>query len=189
MDVKEVPLVIPTVGDPGLDLAVETFEAPKTIKIRGVKEILDTVEEISAEPVDLAALEADELGDVVVQLMPLLPEGVELSRDNAVLEGKIHLKGVMAETIVYGGTDILVERLPENLESAIDPGMYTVIIKADPEVLESLEKDDIQLFVDAETVAAEDGEVELKIRTRYEKAFDQVSVSPEMVKVKFLVIE
>ena len=189
MDVKEVPLVIPTVGDPGLDLAVETFEAPKTIKIRGVKEILDTVEEISAEPVDLAALEADELGDVVVQLMPLLPEGVELSRDNAVLEGKIHLKGVMAETIVYGGTDILVERLPENLESAIDPGMYTVIIKADPEVLESLEKDDIQLFVDAETVAAEDGEVELKIRTRYEKDFDQGSVSPEMVKVKFLVIE
>ena len=55
----------------------------------------------------------------------------------------------------------------------------------------------IQLFVDAETVTVEDGdtedsdvkEVELKIRARYEKAFDQVSITPDMVKVKILVLE
>ncbi|MBR2001939.1 MAG: hypothetical protein IJ994_06485 [Firmicutes bacterium] len=189
MDVKEVPLVVPTSGDPGLDKAVESFEVPESIKIRAVKEVLDTVEEISAEPVDLAALELDETGSALLTLTPVLPEGVELSRDNTVLEGTIRLKEVAAETIAYGGPEILVNDAPENLEGSIEPGMFNVTIKADPEVLETLEKEDIQLFVNAEAVPVEDGEVELKIEAKYEKPFAQVTIAPEVVKVKFVVME
>ncbi len=189
MDVKEVPLVVPVVGDPGLDKAVESFEVAEMIKIRGTEETLAAVESISTEPVDLSMLELDEMGDAKVVLMPILPEGVELSRANTVLEGKIHLKDVAAEIVAYGGTEIVVNDAPENMEGTIEPGMYNVTVKADPEVLETLEKEDIQLFVNAAEVPHEDGEVELKIEARYEKAFDQVSISPETVKVSFVVLE
>ncbi|MBO5667117.1 MAG: hypothetical protein J6S45_06685 [Firmicutes bacterium] len=189
MEVKEVPLSVPTIGDPGLDQAVEVFEVPETIKIRGVQEVLDTVEEIVAEPVDLEALEPDETGAVALQLVPILPEGVELSRDNAVLEGTLRLKAVMAEAITYGGTDIVVKNAPETMEGTIDPGMYNVTIKADGAVLETLEKEDVQLFVNAENIPLEDGEVELKIEAQYEKPFDQVTISPGTVLVKFVVTE
>ena len=189
MDVKEVPLVVPVVGDPGLDKAVESFEVAEMIKIRGTEETLAAVESISTEPVDLSMLELDEMGDAKVVLMPILPEGVELSRANTVLEGKIHLKDVAAEIVAYGGTEIVVNDAPENMEGTIEPGMYNVTVKADPEVLETLEKEDIQLFVHAAEVPHEDGEVELKIEARYEKAFDQVSISPETVKVSFVVLE
>ncbi|MBQ6686012.1 MAG: hypothetical protein IJM99_07905, partial [Firmicutes bacterium] len=189
MDVKEVPLVVPVIGDPGLDKAVESFEVAEMIKIRGTEELLAAVESISTEPVDLSMLELDEMGDAKVVLMPILPEGVELSRANTVLEGKIHLKDVAAEIVAYGGTEIVVNDAPENMEGTIEPGMYNVTVKADPEVLETLEKEDIQLFVHAAEVPHEDGEVELKIEARYEKAFDQVSISPETVKVSFVVLE
>lgn len=189
MDVKEVPLVVPVIGDPGLDKAVESFEVAEMIKIRGTEETLAAVESISTEPVDLSMLELDEMGDAKVVLMPILPEGVELSRANTVLEGKIHLKDVAAEIVAYGGTEIVVNDAPENMEGTIEPGMYNVTVKADPEVLETLEKEDIQLFVNAAEVPQEDGEVELKIEARYEKAFDQVSISPETVKVSFVVLE
>ena len=189
MDVKEVPLVVPVVGDPGLDKAVESFEVAEMIKIRGTEETLAAVESISTEPVDLSMLELDEMGDAKVVLMPILPEGVELSRANTVLEGKVHLKDVAAEIVAYGGTEIVVNDAPENMEGTIEPGMYNVTVKADPEVLETLEKEDIQLFVNAAEVPHEDGEVELKIEARYEKAFDQVSISPETVKVSFVVLE
>ncbi|MBQ7930762.1 MAG: hypothetical protein IJ334_07110, partial [Clostridia bacterium] len=45
-----------------------------------------------------------------------LPEGVELSRANTVLEGKVHLKDVAAEIVAYGGTEIVVNDAPENME-------------------------------------------------------------------------
>jgi len=189
MDVKEVPLVVPVVGDPGLDKAVGSFEVAEMIKIRGTEETLTAVESISTEPVDLSMLELDERGDAKVVLMPILPEGVELSRANTVLEGKVHLKDVVAEIVAYGGTEIVVNDAPENMEGTIEPGMYNVTVKADPEVLETLEKEDIQLFVNAAEVPHEDGEVELKIEARYEKAFDQVSISPETVKVSFVILE
>ena len=189
MDVKEVPLVVPVVGDPGLDKAVGSFEVAEMIKIRGTEETLAAVESISTEPVDLSMLELDERGDAKVVLMPILPEGVELSRANTVLEGKVHLKDVVAEIVAYGGTEIVVNDAPENMEGTIEPGMYNVTVKADPEVLETLEKEDIQLFVNAAEVPHEDGEVELKIEARYEKAFDQVSISPETVKVSFVILE
>ena len=95
----------------------------------------------------------------------------------------------MAEIVAYGGTEIVVNDAPENMEGTIEPGMYNVTVKADPEVLETLEKEDIQLFVNAAEVPHEDGEVELKIEARYEKAFDQVSISPETVKVSFVILE
>lgn len=193
MDVKEVPLMVVTSGDPGLEKAVEIFEVPETVKIRGIKETLDTVEQITTEPVDLASLEPDETGSVLMKLEPILPEGVELSRDNTVLEGTIRLKDVAAEVIAYGGMDIAVNNIPEGVEGTIDPGIYNVTIKASEEALETLEKEDIQLFVNAENAALADGEetgeVELKIEAVYEKSFDQVTVSPETVKVKLVIAE
>ena len=42
---------------------------------------------------------------------------------------------------------------------------------------------------DGDTEDSDVKEVELKIRARYEKAFDQVSITPDMVKVKILVLE
>jgi len=86
MDVKEVPLVVALDGDPGVDKAVDQIAAAEKIKIRGLPEALADLNEVTTEPVDLSALEVDEEGRAKLMLTPILPEGVELSRDNTVLE-------------------------------------------------------------------------------------------------------
>jgi len=193
MDVKEVPLVVALDGDPGVDKAVDQIAAAEKIKIRGLPEALADLNEVTTEPVDLSALEVDEEGRAKLMLTPILPEGVELSRDNTVLECEILLKDVMTETIAYGGSDIQIVGLPEEMEAFIDPGMYTVTVKAEEEIIDTLEKDDIRLEVDLtklmedklmdEIAAGEHRIVEVTIKAMYEKAFDQVSVVPEAVPV------
>lgn len=200
MDVKEVPLVVTMAGDPGLNMAVDEIIVSETVKIRGLTPDLEMVQELIVEPVDLAALELDETGHAALTLTPILPQGVELSRDNTVLKGSIRVKEVSAEIIDYGGEDIRIVNLPEGVEASIDPGRYTVTVKAGEEMIETLEKEDIVLEVDGSGLTAEDlladhnfvagnGRVELEIKAVCEKAFDQVDVMPKTVMVNVTVTE
>ena len=185
MDLKEVPLVVKTMGDPGLDKAIDTMDVPKSVIVRGLGETLKEVREVVVEPLDLSALELDENDQATVVLLPILPEGVELANANPEITAVLTLKDVSAKAIDFGGDDIQVLNVAEDMNGSIEPGRFTVIIKGSDELLDTLEKDDIQLFVDAAEVPYGDDLVELMIQTQYKKPFDQVSVAPETVQVQF----
>ena len=185
MDVKEVPLRLETEGQLPVTMTVKEIQVPETIKIRGLAADLAEISEVVAGPVDIAALELNETFSAETMLEVQLPEGVELSRDNTTVKAVFQMKEVSAEAVEFGGTEIEIRNLPEEMEGTIEPGMYTVTVKADAAVLEEMEKEDIQLYVDASTVV-EDGVHSLPVKASYTKEFDEVLVIPEMVEVQIV---
>lgn len=184
MDVKEVPLVVKTQGEPK-NQVMTGIEAPQTVEIRGLRKDLEKVSELETEPVDLTRIEPEKENSVRLTLTAQLPSGVELAKKNPAIQAVFSFKKAAQTSFEYQRDEIQLLNLPQTLQGQLSEGTYRVSIKGEEGLIQRLKKSDIILYVDGSNIT-EEGVSELPIQVSCDEAVTQMRVEPESVSVQIL---
>lgn len=144
LQIKEVPLVVETVGSPGDGLGVE-ISKPETILIKGTKTALMDVENIKTEPIDMAK---SKNGNVALSLV--LPDGIELSNKNPRIAATINIEETAGKQFTFDADEILMEGLTKGKSVNTDVTSIVVSIVGRKNIVDQLQQNQIQPYIDVE---------------------------------------
>ncbi len=157
---KEVRLTTSFIGEAGENKAAE-IEAPATIIIKGEKARIEEIEEIETEPVDLSGY--PEGG--TLQLVPVLPDGIELSRDNPRLTARLIIVETASRNLTLTGAELMVQNLPSNLKLKTVSEENVIELVGEKSIIENLSEELLKFYVNAENL--EPGEYSLPLLIFY----------------------
>lgn len=173
---KEVTLISSFTGAPGENRETE-IEVPETIIIKGEKEKIDQIEEIEAEAVNLADYPAGGL----LQLKPILPEGIELSKDNPKISAKLKVVDTASLGMVFPGEALMAQGLKQGLTLRAVHAENSVEISGEKSFIEGLSQNQLKFFVAAEGL--EPGEYNLPLFVVAEGNTGKITVKPSEITV------
>ena len=146
---KSVNVKIPTTGQLPSGLKLKSIDSSrKTVEILGPKEILDTINEVSTNPIDLSTITGNE--DINLNL--ILPEGINVAQGEELLTARVNIVSMVTKDFsiklnITGATEeINVIPNKENIK---------VTIKGYQDEIENVTEDNIVANVDISTYKAE----------------------------------
>lgn len=141
MTVKTVPLRVGTFGQEQPKLQITGLDIPDSITIRGDRQILESITEVTGKDIDLSAYTAS----TEIPLEVFLPEGVEVAEASRELTAKLTIKGLSSKTFQFSTRDIDMLDLPEGYAAEIlNTNLVVSIADKDP-ILAEITQDKIQL--------------------------------------------
>ncbi|UCZ53420.1 YbbR-like domain-containing protein [Bacillus shivajii] len=178
---KEVPVNIEREGEVNEGLAIDSITAnPDTVTIYGPVDVINDISFIDGISVDLGEI----TGDTTFEVDVPVPDGVERVEPETVI---IEVETTEEETYEFSDVEIEIIGLSEGQNyTFLSPseGLIDIVVMGSPNVLDRLERDDIQVFVNAEEL--EDGEHELPIEYRGPQ---NIRVEKGRTDVNFIVYE
>lgn len=146
---KSVNVKIPTTGQLPSGLKLKSIDSSrKTVEILGPKEILDTINEVSTNPIDLSTITGNE--DINLNL--ILPEGINVAQGEELLTARVNIVSMVTKDFsiklnITGATEgINVIPNKENIK---------VTIKGYQDEIENVTENNIVANVDISTYKAE----------------------------------
>lgn len=175
---RTLPLEVPVTGlDSGS--VNRTINYPETITIKGDDESINSVESISCESLDLT--DCYESGEY--PLIPILPEGAELSSDSEDLKAQVTVYNAGTATLTFDETDINVIGIGTNRSAKISDGNIKVTVKGISTVINALTKDNFELT--ANVTDLEDGANYVKIDIKCNMdGVDSIVASPDSLEIE-----
>lgn len=173
---KEVAVRINLVGQPAPGYRLSTVRAePSTVVLEGDSDVLAAVAGyIETVPLSIAGATSD----VRQRLDLVVPEGVSLSDNTPVLAS-------VSITPIEGGTTVtvrpVVQGLGLGLEATVSPDTVDVILSGPIPMLESLNSDDMYVFLDLSGLLP--GTHVVKPRVVLPEGIDEEGVLPQTVEV------
>lgn len=149
--VKEVPIVIAHSGTlpEGVTVLQEKLE-PNTIRVQGADELVKELKNVRTAPIDYA--EMTESGQRTVQLQ--LPEGIA-EDESLTIVYTYTLRTPIEQSFVVGRSAIEIKNLENGLEGKLADGNSIMIqLTGDEAALEALTEKALQLYVNADNLAA-----------------------------------
>jgi YbbR domain-containing protein len=161
--VKSVPLYTHVDGTPGMGLELMSSNIPSTVSIKGRLLDLAKINYIDAEPLDIEGITSN----TELEVVPILPEGVELASDNGSMIATFTLSDQGQVTLETDSSVIIAENIPEGMEAAFADEVtpLTVTIKGDIADITDITAEDIVLFADLSDII-EPGEYEIPVSGR-----------------------
>lgn len=138
-----VPLIVPMEGkDSG---GVERIvSVPETIILKGKNAALDKIESIETEPLYLEGV----MADTTIPLVPILPDGVELSSENPSLEAVVQVTKTGTKEFAFDQSKVTFENLAGGLTAETETISFTATVTGNESQVAELTEENVQIFVD-----------------------------------------
>lgn len=175
--VKEVALNVEVTGEPGEGMELASQQIPNKVKIKGPKGVLKDIDSIDAEPVDISGI----TNNKQIRLTPILPESVELSRENGPLRAEFSLRNLSEREFTYTSNEIRVEGLSSLYVLNIQTPTIKVVATGSKEIMDTITKGAITPIIQAGEV--DSATVSLPVTVSYSVSMNSVVVEPEAVDV------
>ena len=156
-DKKTVTLNVPITGNQNTFVTRE-ISVPKTITIKGTDELLSQIGSITCKPVDVS----DIFEDMVINIEPLLPEGIEVATDSQHLQITVAVAGAATRDFTFTENDIVLEGVDEDIIPTVEDVTVKVSVSGNAEVIEQISEDDFRLYADVSGLDLGTHTVELK---------------------------
>ena len=185
--VKSVPLYTRVDGEPGMGLELMSSNIPSSVSIKGTLLDLAKINYIDAEPLDIEGITAN----AELEVVPILPDGVELSAENGSMVATFTLSEQGQVTLESDTGAVAVENIPEDMEAALsgESVPLTVMVKGSIADITDIAAEDIVLFADLSGII-EPGEYEIPISGRSADGKDiEVAAVPASVTVTVTAVE
>lgn len=177
MSVKTVPLRVGTVGQEQPELQITNLDIPDSIAIRGDREVLETIAEVTAKDIDLSTYTAS----TEIPLEVFLPEGVEIAEASRNLTAKLTIKGLSSKTFQFSTRDIDMLDVPEGFAAEILTTNLVVSIADRDPILEEITPEKIQLTLSLQGLGL--GAHQVPISVIIDGYEGVISLSPQNVAV------
>ena len=161
--VKSVPLYTRVEGTPGMGAELLSSNIPSSVSIKGMLIDLAKINYIDAEPLDIEGITAN----TELEVVPVLPEGVELSSANGDLIATFTLSEQGTVYLEAESAEVALEGLPEGLRAEVSGELFAMdvtVIGAIADITD-LSEDAIAFYVDLSQIT-EEGEYDLPIQGR-----------------------
>lgn len=175
---KEVPLVVPVTGQDAGSVN-RTIKVPDTVIIKGDNEAIKDVENIKCETIDLSGF----YESAEVHIIPILPDGVELSEDSVDLLAQVTVYNAGTVTLSFDEKDINVTGLGTNRSAKISDVKIQITVKGISTVINALTKDNFMLTADVSGLDSGTNSVKLKVICDLD-GVDSVTANPETVEIE-----
>ena len=193
-----VPLKVNVIDDDGAVTREVTY--PETITVKGDTKALIAISEIVCSDLDVTNIyETTE-----VELLPIIPDGIEISSDSERLIATVTVANGMKKSFTFNQDDILINNAPEEMKVELEEKSITISISGLASVISNLTEADFMLSADLPDEAlrdwsgkddsdeANDKEFEtvLKIKVECDKiGIDSLTIEPEEVLCKIMTSE
>ena len=161
--VKSVPLYTRVDGAPGMGLELMSSNIPSSVSIKGTLLDLAKINYIDAEPLDIEGITTN----AELEVVPILPDGVELSSQNGSMVATFTLSEQGQVTLESDSSAVTAENVSEGMEIAFPEEVIplTVTVKGNIADITDIAAEDIVLFADLSEIT-EPGEYEIPISGR-----------------------
>ena len=175
---REVPLEVPVSGQDSGSVN-RTIKVPLTVIIKGDDDSINAVEKITCETVDLS----DYYESAEVHLIPLLPDGVELSEDSVNPMAQVTVYNAGTVTLDFNENDINVTGIGSGRSARIANVNLKITVKGRSTVINALTKENF--ILSADVTGLEDGTNSVKLKAVCDlEGVDSVTAEPENVLIE-----
>jgi len=140
---KTVSLVVPVTGNDNIFITRDV-SVPKSITIKGTEEELAMVSSIECEPVDVSRI----YENTSVDLVPVLPENVEVTIASENLRAHITVTGASTVEYTFDDTAILLEGANAELVPVVDDMTIVVKVSGSTDVISGMNSKHFTLYAD-----------------------------------------
>ena len=140
---KTVSLVVPVTGNDTIFITRDV-SVPKSITIKGTEEELAMVSSIECEPVDVSRI----YENTSVDLVPVLPENVEVTIASENLRAHITVTGATTVEYTFDDTEILLEGANAELVPVVDDMTIVVKVSGSTDVITGMNSKHFTLYAD-----------------------------------------
>ncbi len=155
---RTVPLHVPVVGQ-GVGSVNRTIKVPTEVTIKGDDEAINAVERINCETVDLS----DFYESAEIHLIPILPDGVELSEESSNPLAQITVYNAGTVVLNFDEKDINVTGVGKDRSAKISDVNIKVTVKGISTVINALTKDNFVLTADVAGLEEGTNSVSIKV--------------------------
>lgn len=176
-EVKEVPLNVEITGEVAPIYEVTNLEIPGSVKIKGTKEALASIAELTAAGIDISTTSSTSRLPIKI----VLPEGVEFANGYEALAVDISIKPIATKQFTYTADEIQLEGMDGVSNISITTPQVTVTASGSEEVIAGLSKEDLEPYIelDAESLIS----ATAKVQVRYNKQLGHIAVDPEEIHI------
>ncbi len=155
---KTVSLEVPILDNSG-DLYERHVEVPETISIKGRSSDIEEIDSISTQPVDVSGMTED----AKVELVPILPDGVQISSSSAELTAVVTVAPPQEKEFTFSGGDIEFEGLEDGSSAEVRTETITVTLRGKKDDIDQISEEDIRLVADLHDLQTGTHQVELQV--------------------------
>lgn len=175
---REVPLEVPVSGQDSGSVN-RTIKVPLTVIIKGDDDSINAVEKITCETVDLS----DYYESAEIHLIPLLPDGVELSEDSVNPMAQVTVYNAGTVTLDFNENDINVTGIGSGRSARIANVNLKITVKGRSTVINALTKENF--ILSADVTGLDDGTNSVKLKAVCDlEGVDSVTAEPENVLIE-----
>jgi len=177
LQVKEVPLTVEVIGDVAPIYEVTNMNVPSSIKIKGPKEVLDNITELTAAPINISKISSTSKIPVKISL----PDGVEPANGYEDMTVNLMIKPVATKQFTYSANEIGIEGIDGTSNITISTPQISISASGSETVIQELKKDDLKPYIDldAESLIS----ASAKVQVRYSKQLGHIAVDPVEVHI------
>lgn len=174
---KTVPLKVEVTGSVPEKYQVTDISVPEEISIRGRKDSLDRISNISAEPVDISNVTAS----TTLEIKPQLPEGVEVAQRSENIGVAVKIKGLDTTSVTLPAKSIRIKNLARGLNAYVNTAEVQVTVTGSQSLLENISAGDFALSVDLKGL--NEGKHTAAIKVTSDKEFNSMEIKPQKVEI------
>ncbi|MBR5517350.1 MAG: hypothetical protein IKU53_05190 [Firmicutes bacterium] len=152
---------------------------PKTIVVKGEESTLKDIDLITCKPIDLGQYEES----VVVDIEPILPEGVVVGSDSAHLQANVKVKELSEITLKVNKDNIKINNASEDLKYELEADDISIKARGKEADILGLSLSNFNIYVDVTDLEAGTHTVDLSVET----AKDLVSVDVSTDKIEIII--
>ena len=173
---KTVSLEVPILDNSG-DLYERHVEVPETISIKGRSSDIEEIDSISTQPVDVSGMTED----AKVELVPILPDGVQISSSSAELTAVVTVAPPQEKEFTFSGGDIEFEGLEDGSSAEVRTETITVTLRGKKDDIDQISEEDIRLVADLHDLQTGTHQVELQVECS--GIYAELRIDPKKIKI------
>ena len=174
---KEVELVVPVIGKESGSIS-RGYSAPDKVMIKGSETALEGIESITCETVDISDLYENKS----VTLVPILPEGVELSDEVGNLAMEVAVYNAAVQEFTFNENNVNIVGIDETSSVKIHEIDIVVTIKGMASVVNNITEDELTLTADATDLLTGTHTVDVKVALE-KNGIDSIEVKPKKITI------
>ena len=145
-DVMEIPISLEILGEVSAKHIVTEISVPQTVRVRGTRAELATLERIEAEPIDITGVERTSS----LRVEFVLPDGLALASGQAHPHVRVELETLANTSFEFDSQEIAADGLSEGLVAQFEEFTLSLVVAGDDEVIEEAVREDFRLLVNLE---------------------------------------
>lgn len=175
--IKEVPLEVEVSGEVDTAYQVTDMNVPQKVKIKGLKDDLEKINKVTAEPIDISKVTAT----TEIPISVKLPKGIMLAQESEKAAVSIDIKGISVKEFEIPSSSITALGLGEKLSLVINTQSVKAKVSGKEADVEKLTAEDIGLSIDLTGFVPGIYTVPLKIEK--EDGVSEILVTPSEIHI------